>query len=150
MYNILLATHNLLRWVVLILAVVSLARAYSGWLGARSWTARDRTLGVAFSSALDTQFLLGLILYIFFSPLTRAFFTNMGAAMQSAELRFYGIEHIFYMLAALVLVHIGSSRARKAGDDRGKFRQAAIWYSVAVLLILVGIPWGRPLLPGLG
>ncbi len=150
MYDILLATHNLLRWVVVILAVVALARAYLGWLGRRPWTPRDRTIGVAFASAVDTQFLLGLLLYFFFSPLTRAFLTNMGAAMGNSELRFYGIEHLFYMIIALALVHIGSSRARKAEQDRGKFRQSAIWYSIAVLLILVGIPWGRPLLPGLG
>lgn len=144
-YTVVLTLHNLVRWVVVILAILALVRAYRGWLGRRAWTDQDRKAGVFFASALDTQVLLGLILY-FVSPLIRSVLQDFGAAMGNAGLRFFGLEHVFYMLVAVVLVHIGSARAKKAPTDADKHRLAATFYTLAVLIILIGIPWSRPLL----
>ena len=137
--------HNLVRWVVVILAILALVRAYLGWLGRREWTERDRQVGVFFSAALDTQVLLGLILY-FISPLTRTALQDLGAAMGSPDLRFFALEHAFYMIVAVILVHIGSARSRRSKTDVDKHRTAAIFYTLAVLIILIGIPWSRPLI----
>jgi hypothetical protein len=150
MYAIILGLHNILRWVVVVVAAIALIRAYLGWLGGRGWTGADRTIAVVFSSAMDTQLLVGFLLYIFFSPLTRAVFQNFSEAMSNPDLRFFGLEHLVYMVVAVALVHIGSSRAKKADGDENKHRQSAIWFSIAVVIILVGIPWSRPLFPGLG
>lgn len=148
MYPIFLALHNLVRWIVLILAVLALVRAYLGWLGNRGWTDRDRRVGVFFSSALDTQMLLGLILYIFLSPLTAQIFRNFSAAMSDATVRFFGLEHLFYMLVAVALVHVGTVFSRRAPEPSAKHRNAAIFFSLAVLLIIIAIPWSRPLVRG--
>ena len=69
MYNVILVLHNWLRWVVVILAVLAVGRAYWGWFGKKAYTGSDRKLGVAFTSALDTQVLLGLILSYSLAPL---------------------------------------------------------------------------------
>jgi uncharacterized membrane protein YozB (DUF420 family) len=148
MYQVFLALHNLVRWIVLILAVVALVRAYLGWFGNRGWTEQDRRVGVFFSSALDTQLLLGLVLYIFLSPLTTQIFRNFGTAMSDPSVRFFGLEHLFYMLAAVALVHIGTVFSRRAEQQSVKHRNAAIFFSLAVLLILIAIPWSRPLIRG--
>lgn len=149
MYQVFLALHNLVRWIVLILAVVALARAYLGWLGNRAWTEGDRRVGVFFSSALDTQLLLGLILYIFLSPLTTQIFRNFSAAMSDPAVRFFGLEHLLYMLVAVALVHVGTVFSRRAEQPSAKHRNAAIFFSLAVLLIIIAIPWSRPLFRGL-
>ena len=65
MVSVLLALHNLVRWVVIVLAILALVRAYRGWLSSQAWSSRDRQVGVFFTSALDTQMLLGLLLIIF-------------------------------------------------------------------------------------
>ena len=150
MYEIILAIHNLIRWVALILLIVTTVSAFIGWLGKREWAERDRKFGVFTTIALDTQLLLGLILYFFLSPLTRTALQDFGAAMGVADLRFFGLEHVVYMILALVLAHIGSALSKKAPDSKGKFRRAAIFFGLALLLVLLGIPWGRPILPGLG
>ena len=150
MYSFVLAVHNILRWVAIILAIVALARAYSGWLGRREWTATDRKIGGFFASAMDLQLLLGLILYIVLSPTTRTAFSNFGAAMRVADVRFFALEHILYMVIAIVCVHIGTAAARKATQAVDKHRQAAIWFSLGGLALLLGMPWFRPWLPGLG
>ena len=148
MYSIFLAIHNFFRWIVIILAVLALVRTYMGWLGNRNWTERDRRIGSFLAMSVDIQLLLGLILYIFLSPLTTRLFQDFGSAMQDPTIRFFGIEHLFYMLVAVVLIHVGNSRAKRADQSTTKFRNAALFYSLAILLILIAIPWSRPLLRG--
>lgn len=148
MYMVLLAIHNIFRWVVVIIAVLALVRSYLGLFGNREWSQRDRRIGTFFSVSMDIQFLLGIILYLFLSPLTTTIFQDFGAAMQDATIRFFVLEHLIYMLAAVVLVHIGNSRARKAADSKAKFRTVTIFYSLAVVLVVLGMPWSRPLIRG--
>ena len=103
-----------------------------------------------FTSSIDLQMLLGLILYFFLSSITREALRNFGAAIANPDLRFFSLEHLLYMLAAVVLAHIGSARSRRAEDPVAKHRQAAIFYTLSVIAILLGMPWFRPLLPSLG
>lgn len=148
MYAVLLGAHNILRWAVLLAAAYALWRAYRGWLGRRAWGRADRLGGLLFAITLDVQVLLGAVLYLFVSPLTRAAFADLAGAFQSAALRFFLFDHMIGMLVALALVHIGSARARRAAPDRAH-RQAALFHTPAALAVLLTIPWDRALLPGL-
>ena len=148
MYPFLLAVHNILRWVVVLLAIWALARAYFGWLGRRDWTVNDRRAGSFYSISLDVQLLIGLILYFLLSPITRQALSNLAAAMGNDTLRFFGLEHILYMVAAVILAHVGTATSRRAEEATAKHRRAAIWFTLSVLAILLGMPWFRPLLPG--
>ncbi len=148
MYNFVLAVHNVLRWIVLIFLIIALVRAYWGWFGRREWTQTDTRMGRFYSISLDIQFLLGLILYFFLSPLTKTVFSNFGAAMSAPELRFFGIEHILYMILAIILAHVGVATARRVEEPVAKHRRSAIWFSLSFVAILLGMPWFRPLLPG--
>jgi hypothetical protein len=145
MYSLTLILHNSMRWVVVLAGIYALVRAYWGWLGKRPWTPADKTAASVFSTSVDIQFLLGLIL-AFTSPLVAAGLANMAGAMQSDELRRILVGHIPLMIVAVVFVHVGVVGARRASEDRGRFRRAALWYSLAALVLLVAIPWWRPLL----
>ena len=147
MYTFILAVHNIMRWIVIVLAIIALVRAYWGWFGKREWSLTDRKVGMYFSISIDVQLLLGLILYFGLSPITRAAIQNIGAAMAEAGLRFFALEHLFVMLLAVIVVHIGTALSRKADDSMAKHRRAAIWFTLAVLLIIVGMPWSRSLIP---
>jgi hypothetical protein len=147
MYPFILALHNIVRWLVVVFAVLALVRAYRGWLRKGEWTNADRRAGVFFGAALDTQMLLGLLLYFFFSPITKEALIDFGAAMGDAGTRFFAIEHFFYMFVGVVFAHLGSAFSKKAATPLAKHQRAAIWYTLAVLLILLGMPWMRPLLP---
>lgn len=148
MYEFVLALHNLVRWVVLILAILAVVRAYLGWFGKRAWTGRDRQVGMFTGIALDIQLLIGLLLYIFFSPLTRSAFQNFGAAMGNSDLRFFAVEHVFTMVLAVVFAHLGSILPRKVENAMIKHQRAAIWFSLLLVILLLGTPWMRPLLRG--
>jgi uncharacterized membrane protein YozB (DUF420 family) len=151
MYLPILILHSLVRWAVLVLGLWAVLRGLTGVLGPRPWTPADERAGRWFVIVTDVQTLLGLLLYGVFSPITRTALSDMGAAMTSGALRFWAVEHLAMMLVALVLVHIGRSRARKARFDMGKHKRAAIFYALALAAMLVAIPWpwmsdGRPLI----
>jgi len=148
MYPIVLAIHNIVRWVVVIVGIIAVVRGLIGWFGKREWSSTDRTMGMLFTSAIDIQLLVGLILYVFLSPITKSMFQNLSQAMSNAGMRFFGLEHAFYMIIAVVLAHIGSALSKKASEPVAKHRAAAIWFGLALILILLGMPWMRPLLPG--
>jgi hypothetical protein len=150
MYGFFLVLHNLIRWVVLVFAVVAFVRGLLGWLRKSDWTDRDRKVGIILTSFLDAQLLIGLLLYFIFSPNTRAVFQDFGSVMGNAAMRFFALEHALYMLLAVVFAHVGSVLTKRATDDNDRHRKAAIFYGLALLLIILGMPWTSPLLPGLG
>ena len=147
MYSFVLAIHNIVRWLVLIFGIIAIVRAYLGWFGKKEWTDLDDKLGMGLTISIDVQFLLGLLLYIFLSPITTNAFANMSAAMSDSGTRYFLIEHSLMMLVAIILAHIGRSQAKKADTDAGKHKASAIFYTLALLVILAAIPWFRPLLP---
>ena len=150
MYLFTLGLHNIVRWITLILLVVVTVRAFLGWFGNREWSDRDRKIGSYTTIAMDIQLLLGLLLYVVLSPITKTAFQDMSAAMAIAELRFFVMEHALFMVLAVVFAHLGSALSKRADGSRTKFQRAAIFFGLALFLVLIGIPWGRPLLPGMG
>lgn len=147
MYDMVLTLHSLLRWVVVLFglwAVITSAAAASR----RSWTPGEARPGLLFTVGLDVQLVLGLVLYLGMSPITRAALQDFGAAMRTGGQRFWAVEHPILMLAAVALAHVGRSATRYAGSDRAGAR-ARLWFSLALVAVLLATPWpfmpnGRP------
>ena len=70
--------------------------------------------------------------------------------MSNPDLRFFALEHVFFMILAVILAHVGVITARRAEEDVAKYRRTAIWITLSFITLLLGMPWFRPLLPGLG
>ena len=150
MYTFFVASHNIVRWVVVILGIVAVVRSFWGWFGKKEWTNTERRIGIFFTSSIDVQLLLGVVLYFVYSNWALKAILDKGTAfvMGESEYRFFALEHVFYMILAVVFAHLGSALPKKVDDAPSKYKRAAIWFGLALLLIFVGIPWGRPLLPG--
>ncbi|MCX8089111.1 MAG: hypothetical protein ACK40N_07775 [Meiothermus ruber] len=144
MYEFLLSFHNITRWLVLLAAVYLVYRSLVG-LSRRSYEPSDRQAGLIYTGLMDVQLLLGVLLMIL-SPVVQSALANPGAAMQNSQIRFFIAEHWVLMLAAVVLAHVGSVRIKKATDALLKHRQALVWYGSSIVLLLLAIPWWRPLL----
>ena len=67
----------------------------------------------------------------------------MAAAMQDPHTRFFVAEHPMMMFVALCVAHGASIWSRKATVDRTKFMRASLGFSLALGLVLAGIPWFR-------
>ena len=148
MYPFLLFLHNILRWVVVILGIVVVALSIYGWISKREYSDLNQKLGTYFPISLDLQLIVGFLLYFVFSPITTTALKNFGDVMGNSDLRFFTIEHLLLMVIAIILAHVGSARVKKADTSNKKFKNAAIFFSLAFLLILAGIPWDRPLFRG--
>lgn len=143
MYPVLLIIHHTLSWMVLLAASWAIFRSLRGIILRKQWFTADKQASLFLMVTVDLQVLAGLLLYLFFSPLTRPVISNLSLAMGDPTLRFFAVEHILVMLIALVLVHMGRNKARKAQFAARKHRISAFFYTLAVILILSRIPWDR-------
>lgn len=145
MYVFMLQLHNILRWAVVLVALAAIVMAWAGVFSRSKWTKPNANVGRLFTIVVDVQVLVGILLYAVFSPVTTNAFRNFGTAMSDSGTRFFLVEHSLIMVAAAALVHIGAARGRKTDSPL----QPAIFYTLAVVAVLVGIPWNRALLPGM-
>jgi mono/diheme cytochrome c family protein len=152
-YSFVLFCHSTLRWAVVLAGAVALARSAQGFFTRRAATPGDERAQRAFVGLFDLQFLLGLALYFFYSPIVDAFWDAPRAAMKEHTVRFFGIEHIMMMLIASAVLHAGRTRAKKATLDRARHRSFMLASFFSLALIGAAIPWpglrhGRPLARG--
>ncbi|WP_375418978.1 hypothetical protein [uncultured Hymenobacter sp.] len=152
-YTVLLFLHSWSRWLVVVFGLIALYRAYTGWQGRRAFAGADNGIGASFVGSIHLQVLLGLGLYFGLSPWGLKAL-QAGGAMADPQKRFFGVEHIAVMLVAAVLAQVGRSLSKKRRDDLAKHKTAFIYFGIALLLVLLMIPWGiwnphRPLARGL-
>jgi hypothetical protein len=140
MYIAVLFIHSWLRWVVLALGLAVLLAAFGGMRTGSAWAPKHERLQKAFLAVLDTQFLLGLLLWFFLSPITAAARANMAAAMKDGQLRYFGVEHLLTMLIAVAVAHVGRVRARRR-EGRMRYRSTVITQVLWLVLTLLAIPW---------
>lgn len=155
MYNGLLHTHNFLRWVVLILLLVALFRSLMAGKN-KAFSAGDSKISLFLMIACDIMLLIGLYQY-FTGPLGyKAIQANgFGVIMKDSASRFWALEHPLMMIVAIMLVHVGRTYTKKNIADSIKHKRVVLFYGLALLLILISIPWpfreniGRALFPGM-
>ena len=151
LYNVVLEIHSVVRWVVILTALFALIRAITGLAFKRGYMAMDNRAGLWFTTAMDIQLLVGVILYFFLSPTTTLALQNFSSVMGSSTGRFFSLEHVLMMVIAVVVAHVGRAMARRAPTAEQKHRRTLIWFGLSILIVLAAIPWpflsyGRPLL----
>jgi cytochrome bd-type quinol oxidase subunit 2 len=128
--NALVHAHSGLRYVVLVLLLAAITTAYSKWKNNNSDDSKIYSFALI---SMHIQLLLGLILFMM-SP-------KVNFDMISDKVfRFFSIEHAFMMLIAVVLITVGRARSRKAVAGN-KHRTILYFYLMALILILIAIPW---------
>jgi hypothetical protein len=148
MYQPLLIIHSLLRYAVLFAALYAIYRAVVGWQKNLPYTSDDNKASVFLIIFVHTQLLLGLVLYFWLSPWASASFD-----MKDPVVRFWKVEHLSTMLIAIALFQFGRIVSKKSATDLLKHKKAAIFYIIAFVILMAGIPWpfmktvGRNLLP---
>ncbi|WP_276484006.1 hypothetical protein [Paraflavitalea pollutisoli] len=140
MYTMLLVLHSAFRWLVVFSLLLSLYRSYRGYWGNRPFTRTEDRIRHWTATIAHVQLMIGMVLY-FQSPLIKAFLQDVGSSRESFALLFFGMIHSTLMLAAIVLVTIGSALAKRKPTDRLKFKTMLVWYTVAAIVILIAIPW---------
>lgn len=140
MYSLLVSSHAHTRWLVLVAAAMAIVIPFLN----NSLSKTSKLPGLFFMIFCDIQLLIGLLLYFGDSPFgVKAFSEGMGHVMKTGELRKIAVEHFILMLSAITLVHIGYSKVKKA-ENHAQLKSTSLkFFGIALVLILLGIPWDR-------
>ena len=139
----LLHLHNILRWIILLLLLVTLYQAFS-----KKEAIRKTSLWLLISAHI--MFLIGL-----YQVIAGRYGITKGLPegvelMKDSFYRFYWIEHPFSMIVAIVLITISRRKAKNLN-----YKATGWLLVIALLFILAAIPWpfrdivGRPWFPGM-
>ncbi len=134
MINGLAHAHSGLRWMLILSLVYAIYVAFTK-KGNGKFEAKDKTLFLATFILSHIQLLLGIVLYIM-EEKYRGF-----SHMKDAYSRFFAVEHTLGMLIAIALITVGYLKTKKITDDSAIFARIGKFYLIALLIILVSIPW---------
>ena len=130
MYTGLLHLHSILRYVVLILVLLSIFQAIAA--GNKPYTASNKKINLFALISAHTQLIIGLGLY-FISP-------NVDLSrMSEPTFRYWNVEHISMMIVAIILITVGYSKSKKAVEAKAKHRAIYIYYTLAIVIVLLAI-----------
>lgn len=121
--------------------LLAVVRAYGGWQGRRPFTKGDNGISAAFSGFMWLQVIIGLGLYFGLSPWGLNAMKQPGA-MKDPTARFFGMEHVAVMILAAILAQVGRIALKKAPSDTLKHKKAFTYFAIALVLVLLMIPWG--------
>jgi hypothetical protein len=122
--NILLMIHSILRWVILLVAVIAIVVFLVGWLRRSQLQGVDRGLMSGFSGLMDLQATLGIVLLVW-SGLAGVGFPR------------YRLEHALIMILAAVVAHL-SARWKNA-EEPIRYRNYFLIILASLALVLIGI-----------
>lgn len=140
MYQTLLVFHSFIRWFVLVSLLYSIYIAYKGYSQKLSFTKKDNLIRHWTATITHIQLIFGILVYVQ-SPIVKYFWKNFKEAVQNLDAAFFGIIHITLMLIAIVFITIGSALAKRKLSDEQKFKTMLVWFSIALIIIFIAIPW---------
>jgi hypothetical protein len=140
MYQTLTFYHSIIRWFVLASLILAIYTAYNGYSSKRIFTKTDNAIRHWTATIAHIQLVIGIILYSQ-SPLIKYFWKNFDTAIQDFDTAFFGLIHIFLMLSSIIIITIGSALSKRKTTDQVKFKTMLVWFSIALLLIFIAIPW---------
>ncbi len=140
MYQTITFYHSLMRWLVLASLVYSIYRVYRGYKRNAIFTEIDNGVRHWTATIAHVQLVIGILFYTQ-SPIIKYFWSHFNEAVKNTDSLFFGLIHIIMMLIAIVIITIGSALSKRRTNDRDKFRTMLVWYGIALLIIIVAIPW---------
>ncbi|WP_129715247.1 hypothetical protein [Pedobacter sp. SYP-B3415] len=139
MYYYLLSFHSLFRWLLVAALLFSIILAYDRLKRKASFTPFANRLRHWTATIAHLQLLLGFTIY-FQSPLLK-FAMPASAHPLINDQRFFRYIHAGLMLLSIVLITIGSARAKRMSTAAGQYRTMLIWFVIALLIMFIAIPW---------
>ncbi len=134
--------HSVWAGFVLIVLVFTIIQHLTGVLKGRMYNLRTDFRMALFAAVIyGFQIILGLLAWFTSDYFTGIRDGHFGEYMKNAHSRLLVLEHPFMGLLGLLLVLYGLRRSYFQVDPRRKFLSIVWLYSLALLLILLRIPW---------
>lgn len=129
--------HSYWSYLVLVILLLAVVNAIIGLSSKKEFGHKDLRLGLFTLIFSHIQLLIGLALYFGNGYAGRI----SGEVMKDNDLRFVIIEHPLTMILAIILITVGWSKHKKKTESSAKFKTFAIFYGIALVLVLSRIPW---------
>ena len=141
MYETIQFIHSYWAYLVLIVLVVASINSIVGYASSKEYGATNFRIALFTLIVSHLQLLIGFVLY-FTTPYFKMWSeVGMGGVMKDSVLRLYNVEHPIVMILAIVLITMGYSKHKKKLTSKPKFKILAIFYTLALILVLSRIPW---------
>jgi heme/copper-type cytochrome/quinol oxidase subunit 2 len=141
MYAAIKIVHSYWAYLVVLILLLGAFNALIKYFSKKPYEAKDFRISLFTLIVSHIQLLIGLVLY-FVSPYFNAFSEQgMGEIMKDSNLRLYLVEHPSIMIISIVLITMGYSKHKKKLSSTPKFKILAIFYTLALILMLSRIPW---------
>jgi heme/copper-type cytochrome/quinol oxidase subunit 2 len=141
MYAAIKIVHSYWAYLVVLILLLGAFNALIKYFSKKPYEAKDFRISLFTLIVSHIQLLIGLVLY-FVSPYFSAFSEQgMGEIMKDSNLRLYLVEHPSIMIISIVLITMGYSKHKKKLSSTPKFKILAIFYTLALILMLSRIPW---------
>jgi len=134
--------HSYWAYLVLLVLILATVNALIKFLGDKEFDAKDFRISLFALITMHIQLLIGIVLFFlkdYFGTIKEI--GGMGEVMKNSELRSLIIEHPLTMIIAVALVTIGYSKHKKKLVSKPKFKMLALFYTLALILVLAKIPW---------
>lgn len=140
MHQTFLLLHSINRYLVLASLVYAIVMAWNGLRTRKVFSPLNNTVRHVTTTIAHVQLMLGLYLYLI-SPIVKYNVFEAAPNELVSEHTFFRYIHILLMVIAIVILTIGSAKAKRMETDKLKFQTILIWFSLALLIILIAIPW---------
>jgi hypothetical protein len=139
MYILLLFFHSLVRWLVLGSLLYAIYTAFLGVYRKHQFTTGANAVRHWTATIAHIQLMVGMTIY-FQSPVVLFNMQRAEEEILSAH-TFFRFVHLTLMLVAVVVITIGSAKAKRVSGDEEKYRTMLTWFIAGLVIILLAIPW---------
>ncbi len=136
MYYFLQKFHSGWAYLVLLILLIVIISSVVGFVSKKEFTATNRKLALFGLISAHIQLLIGLVLWVV-SPLGKAALNDIS----NSATRLTALEHPLINIVAIVLITIGWSKHKNIASAVSIHKNFAIFYGLALILILSRIPW---------
>jgi len=136
-----LQTHSYWAYLGVFLLLFSVIIFKLGWFRSKKFTVKEQRLALFTLIVFHIQLLIGLAWYFMSPAYQHIKLFGMGATMKDSYYRMLAVEHPIMMILAITLITIGYSKLKKRTTDKSKYVSLIWYYGLALLFILIRIPW---------
>lgn len=132
--------HSYWAYLVFFMMVITTANMLIKYFGKKEYEARDFRLALFTLIVSHIQLLIGIVLWFSQDYFGESSIKDMDI-MGNSALRSNIVEHPIAMILAVVFITVGYSKHKKKLTSKGKLKPLAIFYTLALILVLAKIPW---------
>lgn len=140
MYSIVKNLHSYWAYLVLLILVIAVINSLIKTFGNKEYTPKDFRISLFTLIVSHIQLLIGFLLF-FTSPNGFNNIKANGMGGLDSFARLLAVEHPFVGVLAVTLITIGYSKHKKKLTSKPKLKTIAIFYTIALILVLSRIPW---------